>query len=152
MSTKSVDKREFSRQRRDQPPGMPKWFFKCGSTWKKFSYNFVIVVAPPWKIVSWQCHDKTPGWFLAHPGELMRSRGVRRASSVSRACFATAEGLDLKLGTYDPFQENSYQTKFRSELILGLATRGPNAKSEKVQLPLNKSFNLHQNFMAGVSR
>ena len=62
---------------------------------------------------------------------------VRRASSVSRARFVTAEGLDLKLGTYDPSHENSFQTKFRSDSILGLATRGLNVKSEKVQLLLN---------------
>ena len=47
--------------------------------------------------------------LFSSPGELMQSRGVRRPSSVvrrpssvSRARFVTAEGLELKLCTYDP--------------------------------------------------
>jgi hypothetical protein len=55
-------------------------------------------------------------------------------SSVSRARFVTAGAIDLKLWTYVPLGEMSVQTKFRSDLILGFATRGPKPKRQKVLL------------------
>jgi hypothetical protein len=53
-------------------------------------------------------------------------------SSVSRAHFVTAGAIDLKLCTYVPLGEITVQTKFWSDLILGLATRGPKPKTQKV--------------------
>jgi hypothetical protein len=53
-------------------------------------------------------------------------------SSVSRARFLTAGAIDLKLCTYVTLGEMSVQTKFRSDLILSLATRGPKPKTQKV--------------------
>ena len=92
-------------------------------------------------------------WLTSEP---MRSRGVRRpsssSSSVSRARFVTAEGLELKLGTHDPLGKNSYHTKFRSDLIPGLATRGQKAKSQKVELHLNKRLDSCQIFTVGISK
>jgi hypothetical protein len=41
--------------------------------------------------------------------------------TISRARLITAKAIYLKLCTYVP----QGQTKFRSDLILGLATRGP---------------------------
>jgi hypothetical protein len=46
-------------------------------------------------------------------------------SFVSTARFITAGPIDLKLFRYVPLGEMSVQTKFWSDLILGLATRGP---------------------------
>jgi hypothetical protein len=39
---------------------------------------------------------------------------------------------NLKLCTYVPLGHMTYQTKFRSDLILGLATTGPKLKTQKV--------------------
>jgi hypothetical protein len=49
--------------------------------------------------------------------------------SVSRARFVTTGAIDLKLCTYVPL---GVQTKFRSYLILGLATKGPKPKMQKL--------------------
>jgi hypothetical protein len=54
------------------------------------------------------------------------------SSSVSRARFITAGAIDLKVCTYVPLGEMNVQTKFWSNLILGLATRGPKPKMQKV--------------------
>jgi hypothetical protein len=48
------------------------------------------------------------------------------------ARFVTAGAIDLKLCAYVPVGEISVQTKFRSDLILGLATRGPKPKTQQV--------------------
>jgi hypothetical protein len=61
----------------------------------------------------------------------MQSRGVRRrrrrrgasSSSVSMARFVAAEAIDPKLCTYVPLGKSNSHTKFRSSLILYLATR-----------------------------
>jgi hypothetical protein len=78
---------------------------------------------------------------------------VRRLgpSSFSRARFVTAGSIELKRCIYIPLGEMSLQTKFRSDLILGLslqtkfrsdlilglATRGPKPKTQKVLRLLN---------------
>jgi hypothetical protein len=54
------------------------------------------------------------------------------SSSVSRAHFVTAGSIDLKLCTYVPLGDMTLETKFWSDLILGLATRGPKLKMQKV--------------------
>jgi hypothetical protein len=61
----------------------------------------------------------------------------RPSSSVSRAHFVTAGAIDPKLCTYVPLGKSNSQIKCRSSLILGLATRGPKSKTQKVLLLLN---------------
>jgi hypothetical protein len=61
-----------------------------------------------------------------------RRRGYASSASVDRAHFVTARDIDLKLCTYVPLGHMTYQAKFQSNLILGLATRGPKLKTEKV--------------------
>jgi hypothetical protein len=73
------------------------------------------------------------------------------SSSVNTARFVTARAIDLKLCTYVPRGHMIYQTKFRSDLILGLATRGPKLKTQKVLLLLNKWLNHPQIFIRGIS-
>jgi hypothetical protein len=50
---------------------------------------------------------------------------------ICRARFVTAGAIDPKLCTYVPLGKSNSQTKFRSSLILGLATRGQNRKHKK---------------------
>jgi hypothetical protein len=57
---------------------------------------------------------------------------------MNTARFVTARAIDLKLCAYVPLGHMTYQTKFRSNLILGLATRGPKLKTQNVLLLLNK--------------
>jgi hypothetical protein len=52
--------------------------------------------------------------------------------SVSRARFVTTGAIDPKHCTYVPLGKSNSQTKFRSSLILGLATRGANPKTQNV--------------------
>jgi hypothetical protein len=54
---------------------------------------------------------------------------MRCPSYVSRACFVTAAAIDLQLCAYDS------QTKFRSDLIPGLATRGLKPKTKSAMTP-----------------
>jgi hypothetical protein len=54
----------------------------------------------------------------------------RRPSFVCMAHFVTAGAIDPKLCIYVPLRNS--QTKFRCSLILGLATRGPKPKTQKV--------------------
>jgi hypothetical protein len=61
-------------------------------------------------------------------GEPMRSRGVRRLQRHPLACFVTAGAIDLKLRTYVPQSKSNSLNKFRSSLIVGLATRWPKHK------------------------
>jgi hypothetical protein len=71
-----------------------------------------------------------PFWLTC--GEPIQSHGVRRRqSSISRARFVTAGAIDPKLYTYVPLGKSNSQTKFRSSLILGLATSGPIPKTQK---------------------
>ena len=49
------------------------------------------------------------------------------------ARFVTAGAIDLKLGTHVPLGNRNSETKFRLFLIPGLATRGPNVKTEKMR-------------------
>jgi hypothetical protein len=51
------------------------------------------------------------------------------SGSVGRARFVTAGAIDLNLCTYVPIGHLTSQTNFRSDLILGLATRGPKPES-----------------------
>jgi hypothetical protein len=62
-----------------------------------------------------------------HPGQL-----------VNTASFVTARAIHLKLCTYLPLGHISYQTKFQYDLSLGLATRGPKLKTQRVLWLLNK--------------
>jgi hypothetical protein len=48
------------------------------------------------------------------------------------ARFVTAGVIDLTLCTYGPLGKSNSPTKFRSSLILGLATRGPKLTTQKV--------------------
>jgi hypothetical protein len=57
---------------------------------------------------------------------------IRRPSSVSRARFGA---IDLKLCTYVTLGEITVQAEFRSDLILGLATRGPKLKTQSAITP-----------------
>jgi hypothetical protein len=52
-------------------------------------------------------------------------------SSVSRARFVAAGAIDPKFCAYVPLGKSNSQTKFRSSLILGLATRGQHQKHKK---------------------
>jgi hypothetical protein len=54
--------------------------------------------------------------------------------SVNTARFVTARAIDLKLCTYVPLGRITYLTKFLSDLILGLATRGAKTKNSKSAL------------------
>jgi hypothetical protein len=83
-----------------------------------FSYIFVFIFA--WPLFFWP-HFWLTSWAYAI---------TWRPSSVSKARFVTA--IDLKLCTYVPLGEMTGQAKFRSDLILGLATRGPKLKTHKV--------------------
>jgi hypothetical protein len=68
--------------------------------------------------------------FLAHVWALTMTC-CPSSSSVSRACFVTAGAIYLKLCTYVPLGEMTLETKFWSDLILGLATRGPKNRKHK---------------------
>jgi hypothetical protein len=48
------------------------------------------------------------------------------------ARFVAAGATDLKLCSYVPLCHLTSHTKFRSDLILGLATKGPKLKTQKV--------------------
>jgi hypothetical protein len=61
--------------------------------------------------------------LFGSPREPMLSSGISCPSAP-----VTAGGIDLKFCT----GEMTVQTKFRSDLILGLATRGPKLKTHKV--------------------
>jgi hypothetical protein len=52
------------------------------------------------------------------------------SSSVSTARFVTTGAIGPKLRTYVLRGKSNSQTKFRSSLILGLATRGPKSKTQ----------------------
>jgi hypothetical protein len=54
-------------------------------------------------------------------------------SSVHTVSFVTARAIDLKLCTYVPLGHMTYQTKFQSDIVFGLATREPKLKTQKVQ-------------------
>jgi hypothetical protein len=56
-------------------------------------------------------------------------------ASVGRAHFVAAGTIDLKLCTYVSLGEMTVQAKFRSDLILGLATRGPKVKTQSARTP-----------------
>ena len=83
----------------------------------------------------------------------MLDRGVRRrpSASVSRARFVTAGATTLKLGTLVPLGKMTLETKFRSGLILGLATRGRKVKTQKVQYLLNHWLDLQEIFTESIS-
>jgi hypothetical protein len=51
---------------------------------------------------------------------------------MNTARFVAARAIDLKLSTYVPLGHMTYQTKFQSDLILGLATREPKLKTQNV--------------------
>jgi hypothetical protein len=78
-------------------------------------------------------HNESECAFLAHVWALtiMCCLSVCCPSSVSRALFITAGPIDLKLCTYVPLGQITVKTKFRSDLILGLVTRGPKLKMQK---------------------
>jgi hypothetical protein len=71
--------------------------------------------------------------------------------SVNTVCFVTARAIDLKLCTYIPLGHMTYQTKFQSDLILGLATRGPKLKTQKVLRLLIKWLDHPLIFIRGIS-
>jgi hypothetical protein len=71
-------------------------------------------------------HDIIPG-FLIWP----TFQGPSSYGSIRRMHFVTAGAIDLKLCTYVPLGHLTSQTKFRSYLNLGLATRGQNRKQRK---------------------
>jgi hypothetical protein len=54
---------------------------------------------------------------------------IRRHNSKAR--FVTAGAIDMKLCTYVPLGQMTWQTKFWPDLILGLATRGPKPKAQQ---------------------
>ncbi len=62
-----------------------------------------------------------------------RRRRPSSSSSVSRARFVTVRAIELKLGIHVPLCDDTRETKFRSGSFHGLATRGPNVKSENMQ-------------------
>jgi hypothetical protein len=69
------------------------------------------------------------GEFLAH---LRWSYAIMwHPASISRARFVTTWAIDQKRWTYVPLGKSNSQTKFRSSLVLGLATRGQNQKHKK---------------------
>jgi hypothetical protein len=70
----------------------------------------------------------------ARVGERLR-KALYVEDAVSRAGFVTAGAIDLKLCTYVPLGEMTVQTKFRSDLILGLATRGQKPKTKSAMTP-----------------
>ena len=49
------------------------------------------------------------------------------------ARFVTAKAIDLKLSAHVALGDRYSETKFRSFLIPGFATRGPNVKTEKMR-------------------
>jgi hypothetical protein len=51
---------------------------------------------------------------------------------IHLAHFVTAVAIDLKLYTFVPLGQMTSQNKFRSDLIHGLVTRGPNPKTQNV--------------------
>jgi hypothetical protein len=71
-----------------------------------------------------------PTFWLSCGGSL-----CDQVASVSRARFVTAGAIDLKLCTYVPLGKSNSHTK--SSLILGLVTRGPKPKTQKVLGLLN---------------
>jgi hypothetical protein len=71
-------------------------------------------------------------WRVSSYNRVLSVVVVRRPSYVCRARFVTTGAIDLKLCAYVSLGEMTLQTKFRSDLILGLATRGPKSKMQKV--------------------
>jgi hypothetical protein len=61
------------------------------------------------------------------------------------ARFVTTGAIDLKLCTYVPLGKSNSQTKFRSSLILGLATRGPNITPELMDPNFYHRYNTTNN-------
>jgi hypothetical protein len=74
-------------------------------------------------------YDPSASVFFGSPGEPVQSHIVHypSSSSVRTACFVAAGTIDPKHCTYVPLGKSTLQTK-----ILGLATRGPKPKIQKV--------------------
>jgi hypothetical protein len=61
--------------------------------------------------------------------------------------FVTARAIDLKLCTYYvPPGHITYQTKFQSDLILNLATKGPKLKTQKSAITPEQMIGSSSNF------
>jgi hypothetical protein len=67
---------------------------------------------------------------IGSPDEPVRSRGVRRRPLAGHVLLP----LELLTQNFEhvPLGKSNSQTKFRSSLILDLATRGPNPETQKV--------------------
>jgi hypothetical protein len=66
------------------------------------------------------------------------------------ARFVTARAIDLKLCTYVPLGHMTYQTKFQSDLILALATRGQSENTKSAITP-EQMIGSSPNFIIGTS-
>jgi hypothetical protein len=91
-------------------------------------------------------HDIIPGFFIWPT--FQGHRGQSSYGNVSRAHFVTTGAIDLILPAYVPLGEIILEMKFRSDLILGLATRG---QSQKVLLLLNWWLDHIKIFVIGIS-
>jgi hypothetical protein len=74
-------------------------------------------------------HDIIAG-FLIWP-TFQGHRGQSSSGSFSRACFVATGAIGLKLRTYVTLGQLTSWTKFRSNLIIGLATRGAKTENTK---------------------
>jgi hypothetical protein len=68
------------------------------------------------------------------------------SSSVNMARFVIARAIDLKLCTYVPLGHMTYQTKFQSDLILGLAPENTKSAITPEQM-IGLSSNFYQRYM-----
>jgi hypothetical protein len=73
--------------------------------------------------------------FGSPPGSPCDHVASAVVSSVGMARFVTAGAVNPKLCTYVPLGKSNSQNKFRSSLILGLATRGPKPKTQSAITP-----------------
>jgi hypothetical protein len=69
------------------------------------------------------------------------------SSSVSMARFITAGAIDPKLCIYVPLGKSNSQTKFRSSLILGLATTENTKSAITTELMAGSSPNFYHRYI-----
>jgi hypothetical protein len=131
----------------------PETLYICTPRWNGCTKNQISVWSDSWlghqgaKTENTKCYNSwTNGWIISKFLSLVPSkdtwhntrvliwptfqghRGQSWSGSVSKVRSVTTGAIDLKLCTYVPLGHLTTQTKFRSSLILGLATRGSKPK------------------------
>jgi hypothetical protein len=79
---------------------------------------------------------KKVGWLFIYQTQFFMLMWRPSSSSISRARFLTTGAIHQKLCTYVPLGKSNSQTKFRSNLSLGLATRGNQKHKSPITLEL----------------